>query len=136
MKLVLTADMIDETVSVIERENRMAQLLAKILFWLHLIIVAFLVFGFLLPKDYLLLHLWAVPLTILQWWFNKNQCILTQWQQKLEGKAKPQPGEESGFVLRLCEKMGWKPRKKQLILLIYGVLLMSFFLSLAGYGFF
>lgn len=105
------------------------QLLAKGIGFLHLGAIVFLLSGWLLPIEWLWLHLMAVPAVIVQWWMNQNQCVLTQWQHRLQGHR---PSEAEGaFVRDLFAKLGLKPSDRQLFLIIYGALAFSWALSLA-----
>ena len=44
----------------------------------HLLVVLFISFGFLLPKEYLWIHLCGWPLIRIHWLMNNNYCILSQ----------------------------------------------------------
>ena len=63
--------------------------LSSVLHILHKLIVYFMVFGFLLPKKYLIYHLIVWPLVWLHWKTNNNYCFLTQLESKLNGKESP-----------------------------------------------
>ena len=107
----------------------MRLILAKVVFAIHLASIVFLLFGCLFPLSVLPFHMILIPLVILQWWFNDNHCILTQLQLKLEGKTIT-PGEGGTFIRDLFAKVGLSPTDRQLLLIIYGLLLMSFSISL------
>jgi len=106
-----------------------SQFLAKLISLTHMSAILFLVFGFILPKVFLTFHIVAIILTVFQWKVNNNQCLLTQWQQRLEKKN--QFNELEGhFTQNLMKKMGFDLNRSQLFYLIYGVLFLSLNLSL------
>jgi hypothetical protein len=60
-------------------------ILTNLLVFIHTLIVFFLSWGFLLPKKYLIYHLFAWPIVWLHWQLNNQRCILTEWEFKLRG---------------------------------------------------
>lgn len=97
---------------------------AKSIFYIHLAFVIFFIFGWLLPKSFLLLHIISIPLVILQWRLNHDQCVLTQIQAKLEG-VELDHSEEGTFVKDLFSRLGMEFSRGQLMMIIYGLLLLS-----------
>ena len=106
------------------REIIMKLILAKFVFFLHLSTIAFLVFGCLLPRNFLVVHMISIPIVILQWWLNADQCILTQIQYWLEGRTLVR-GEGGTFVKTLFASMGLQPSRTQLIMIVYGFIILS-----------
>ena len=104
------------------------RILAKIVFWLHISAILFLVFGCLFPRAFLLFHIVSIPIVIVQWWFNGDQCVLTQIQYWLEGRP-IEKGEEGTFVKALLEKVGLQPSRTQTLLIVYGFILGSGLIS-------
>ncbi len=102
---------------------------AKLISLTHFSAILFLVFGFLISKAYLVFHIVAIVLTVFQWKVNNNQCVLTQWQHRLEKKNKSIE-LEGHFTQNLIKKMGFDLNRQQLFFLIYGVLFLSLNLSL------
>ena len=104
--------------------------MVRLISTVHLACLLFLVLGFLLPVSLVYYHLFAVPIVILQWWFNNNQCILTQWQKKFEPDFKDSDEKIEGhFTRELLLKAGLKLTDLQIQILIYVVLLISWGLS-------
>ncbi len=99
-------------------------LLIKLVVSFHMAALLFLVFGWLSPKALLPFHIVAIPVVVLHWWFNQNQCILTQIQHKLEGRPKS-TNSEGAFIRQLFLKIGWRCSDRWLLFTTYGVLLLS-----------
>ena len=105
--------------------------MSSIIGFIHLLCLVFLVFGFLFNSPITYVHLLAIPLVIVQWWFNNNQCILTQLQNKFNTKIEdPFENLEGNFTRDLLSKVGLTLTDKQLQILIYAVLFISWTLSL------
>jgi len=109
-------------------ENILRTILAQLVFILHILSIAFFTLGWLLPMQWLIVHICSVPLVILQWKFNNDQCVLTQVQLKLEGKV-VESDEQGQFIKGLFEKINLNLSHTQLFLVIYGLLFFSLFLS-------
>ena len=90
---------------------------------LHMSCVLFLFLGWALPKSALLAHLLFIPIVMLHWWTNGGQCVLTQLENRLRGKV---PKTAQGqFVSGVFAKIGLQPTRMQLMIFIYGVMLVS-----------
>ncbi|MCB0331865.1 MAG: DUF2784 family protein [Bdellovibrionales bacterium] len=77
----------------------MAKLLVLFIRALHYLIVAFNLFAWLCSDSLVLkIHLWFIPLMILQWKLNRNACVLTNLEQVLLGKPARGQEEESQFI--------------------------------------
>jgi hypothetical protein len=106
--------------------------LARIVCIIHLLAIGFIVFGWLLPQNFLIFHITFVPLTFLHWKTNNNRCVLTQLQKYFE-KGKVKKAEEGDFVRSLFKKMGLELSNKQLFFVIYGLMFLSLFISILRY---
>ena len=86
--------------------------LSLVIHFFHKLFVYFIVFGFLLPKKYLIYHLIAWPLVWFHWKTNNNYCFLTQIENRLNEQNVPnvvEAQENSGdteFMKRLFNSMG------------------------------
>ncbi len=68
-----------ETVAVGRRDA-----LGTLFFWLHVAIMAYIVTGWLLPgRVTLTFYLVFIPAVAVQWWFNRNSCILNNLESVL-----------------------------------------------------
>ena len=71
----------------------MRTVLAHTVRWVHLVLLVFNITACLLPYRLAwLIHVWMIPLLILQWKLNKNTCVLTNLENILLGV--PAYGEE------------------------------------------
>ena len=69
---------------------------------LHLVVVVFVVFGWVLPfKSSLIVHLWVVPLMIVQWLLNDGTCVLTNIENIITGEQKARSEQQGQFIKRL-----------------------------------
>ena len=107
--------------------------LGKIIGTLHIVSILFLIFGCLLSKSFLIVHLILIPIVIIQWLLNKDQCVLTQLQWALEGRTAPS-GEQGQFIKSLFNKIGWSFSDKQLFFIIYGIMIGSGLISFLRLG--
>ena len=89
----------------------MRHLLAEFLKISHLLIVAFVLFGWASPFFPLLAaHLIFVPLMILQWRLANDECLLTRWENRLRNK----PPSEQFIRPILIQVFGAAPEKQML----------------------
>jgi hypothetical protein len=78
----------------------------------HKLFVYFVVFGFLLPKKYLIYHLVTWPLVWFHWKTNNGYCFLTQLESRLNNKDSPNVVEahansgDSEFMRQLFNNIG------------------------------
>ena len=63
---------------------------ANIVLFIHIIGIIILLFGFMLPRKYLLYHLMILPFVFLNWLIDNNNCILTKLECTLRGEEKKQ----------------------------------------------
>ncbi len=103
-------------------------LLAKLVGLIHLLFIVYFIFGWLLPLSTLPWHLVAIVVVIGHWKCNNDQCLLTQWQRRLEGQSLS-PDDEGQFVKSLFKKLGRSPSRLQLMWVIYGLLIGSGMIS-------
>ena len=97
--------------------------------FIHLFCIVFLITGALWPRSFLIFHLVATPLVILQWVLNKNQCVLTQIQHRIEGRELN--NEQDGqFVRELFGKIGLSPSEKWLRMVVYVPLVLNWLVAL------
>ncbi len=110
------------------RVARTSFVLAKLVGFVHLLFIIYFILGWALPKATLPWHLLAIVAVIGHWKCNNDQCLLTQWQMRLEGKSIT-PDDEGQFVKSLFRKIGRSPSRGQLMLVIYGLLVGSGLIS-------
>lgn len=105
----------------------------KFLSALHLAIVLFVLFGFLFhSRSVLIFHLVFLPILILHWRTNAGVCYITQLQNKIEPNVKSKEELKGGFSEAIITKLtGHKPAPAQLKKIIYGLMIVSWMLSLA-----
>jgi hypothetical protein len=58
-------------------------LLLFLLYVIHNALIAYVAFGFLLPKKYLIYYVFFWPIMFLQWKVNGDRCFITEWEDKL-----------------------------------------------------
>ena len=75
----------------------------------HRILTYFTLFGFLLPRKYLIYHLFFYPSMIIHWMTNNNKCILTELEIKLSGRSWSE--FESSFGIKLFNSLGFNIKK-------------------------
>lgn len=63
---------------------------ANIILFIHIIGTVILLFGFILPKKYLLYYLMILPLVFLNWLIDNNNCFLTKLEYTLRGEKQQQ----------------------------------------------
>ena len=112
----------------------MTRALVKTISWVHILCIVYLLFGFLSPLPLLIFHLLAIPAVIMQWRMNNNQCVLTQLQKKVEALDKNASKElEGNFTKELFLKWGIILTDKQLLFVIYGLLISSWCVSFSRF---
>lgn len=99
---------------------------------LHLLIVLFVVFGSLLKAhNVLLFHLVLLPILVLHWQTNHGVCFLTQLENKIQKRKFAKSQLQGGFTEAMFRCVfGRKPSKVLLQNLIYGIMMMSWMISL------
>ena len=97
-------------------------------FVLHLVLVAFAAFGWLMP------YLCYIPVMFLQWQFNAGSCVLNNVETLIRfGRWRnPRNREEGAFLKTLVEDItGFQPTKHQMNGAIYCLISVFWFL---GFG--
>ena len=109
-----------------------ANLLVRFLKTLHLLIVLFVMFGFLAnSRSLLLAHLILLPLLILHWSTNHGVCYLTELEHKILGAVPLKSDLQGGFTESLIVKLtGRKPTRAFLKRLTFSVMGLSWLVSL------
>jgi len=72
-----------------------ANIFANIILLIHIIGIIILLFGFMLPRKYLLYYLMILPLVFLNWLIDNNNCVLT----KLECMLRDEKQEQSNAFI-------------------------------------
>jgi len=80
-------------------------LIYKFLDILHYLIILFILFGFLLPVEYLIYFLIIWPTIYIHWKFNNNICVLTQIEYIALGKKDIPPPVNYDFIKNTYKKM-------------------------------
>jgi len=80
------------------------KVLYYIVYSIHLIIIAIIWLGVLLPTSFLPYYLFSAPFILLHWELNGNKCILTQLEHKI--LQKPPPPTIYLYYARLFNKYG------------------------------
>jgi hypothetical protein len=97
--------------------------LGWVCFILHLALVAFAAFGWLIPWPPLLMfYLIYIPAMALQWRFNAGSCVLNNIETLIRTGRWRNPGnrEEGAFIKTLVEDVtGFQPTKRQMNRFIY-----------------
>ncbi len=109
-----------------------ANLLIRFLKILHLLIVLFVIFGFLAPNFAILCaHLIVLPLLVLHWSTNQGVCYLTEIEHNILGSVPLKSDLQGGFTESLIVKItGRKPTRIFLKRLTYSVMSFSWLISL------
>jgi hypothetical protein len=85
-------------------------------------------FGFILPKQYLLYHLLSFPIIYLHWMTNNNKCILSELEHYLKGTK--YDNESYEYVKKLYSELGFNIPKNKVSLVFYTHLGISFVISI------
>jgi len=83
--------------------------LDSFIFVIHILVLLFAVFGFLLPKKYLILHLLMWPAILIHWLTNDDKCVLTE----LEKNTQSDDEEYVHFSLKIHKILGLKRGKTE-----------------------
>ncbi|MGQ4649400.1 DUF2784 family protein [Lyngbya aestuarii] len=112
--------------------KQLTDLMITVLKAVHLAVLLFVIFGWILPiKLLLLLHIVFVPLMILQWQFNQGTCFLTNIENQLRGEGKEKQQQQGQFIKSLLGKcFNPLPSDSTIKLLIYGIIGLSWGISL------
>ena len=107
----------------------------RLIKWVHLAVLVFVLFGWALPGPTVwLVHGIFVPIMIVQWWVNDGTCILTNLENWVAGKKKEKDEEQGQFVKGLLSKcFDPLPSDEKIKVGLYGVLIISCSLSWLRY---
>ena len=101
-------------------------LLGNFCFWLHFAVMIYILGGWSIPlRPALAFYLAFLPAVAVQWWFNKNSCILNNIESKLRsGSWRDQSNGEEGAWLQtlLGDWLGIELTAFQVECLTYAVL--------------
>lgn len=106
---------------------------------IHFFLLIFLLLGWLFSsQNILLIHLLLIPLVILHWWTNSGACFLTQIEHRLSRVSSYTRRESQGEFSRslLAKLFGIELTNRQLAVLIYSCLVLSWMLSLLRFIYF
>jgi hypothetical protein len=109
------------------------QILIKALRLIHHVVLVFVLFGWAVPSPMVrLVHIIFLPLMVLQWQLNKGACLLTNLENYLLGKKIERSEQDSQFIRSAISKLSdWQPTKKQMGLIIYSAVSISWLISIA-----
>ena len=100
--------------------------LGHVCFWLHFAVMLFILAGWAMPaRDLLIFYEVFLPAVAVQWWFNKNSCVLNNLESKIRtgswrSAANP---EEGAWLLTLLQRwLGIPVTSLQVEILTYTVL--------------
>jgi hypothetical protein len=83
--------------------------LAKVVKYSHFSLGIFIVFGFLIPKKYLIFHIVFWPLLVIHWKTNNNKCVLTQVEHFLNDTKET---NDEPFILKHVKNFGFNVTEK------------------------
>ena len=107
-------------------DRRRRDALAQICFALHVVVMIFIIFGWIAPiRAVLLFYVVFLPLVVLQWQFNKNSCVLNNIESLVRtgGWRDPTNAEEGAWLLGLVRSvLGLELRPAQFDVFIHTML--------------
>ncbi len=115
---------------------RKRDLLGQFCFYLHFVVMIYIVSGWALPWHAVLaFYLVFIPGVFLQWQFNRDTCILNNtenWLRTGKWRDKENNPEEGTWLLTLAKSVtGLALTSRQMNMLTYGVLALVWLLALA-----
>jgi hypothetical protein len=112
----------------------MRDLLGNFCFYLHFAVMIYIVTGWLMPwRPLQVFYLLFLPAVAVQWWFNKNSCILNNIESYLRrGQWRdPTNVEEGAWLLTMARNLlGLKITPRQMDIFTYAVLMILWTLDL------
>jgi len=109
-----------------ESASRSRDLLGQACFWLHFAVMLYILAGWSIPyRPALAVYLAFLPAVAVQWWFNKNSCVLNNLESKLRtGSWRHESNAEEGAWLKtlIRDWLGIELTALQVELLTYAVL--------------
>ena len=100
-------------------------LLGRFCFWLHFAVMIYILSGWALPLRAALVFYEAFLLAVaIQWWFNKNSCVLNNIESKIRtGSWRSKSNvEEGAWLLTFFRSLGIPATHWQMEILTYSVL--------------
>lgn len=108
-----------------ERFGVRRDLLGHVCHLLHLGVMVYIVLGWVVPVHAaLLFYLAFLPLVVVQWWSNKNSCLLNNVEALIRtGRWRdPTNREEGAWLLTLAQSLGIPLTATQVDILTYGII--------------
>lgn len=99
--------------------------LGRFCFWLHFAVMIYILCGWAVPfRPALFFYEVFVPAVAIQWWFNKNSCVLNNIESKIRtGSWRHESNlEEGAWLLGLFRSFGIPATAWQMEILTYSVL--------------
>lgn len=99
---------------------------------IHRIIVYFILFGFLLPINFIHIHTIFLPMVYLYWKLNNDSCILTEIEYKLKNIDHENTQNELNypFIKKIFSEFGFTLTNKQMDKFITIYLITVWFISI------
>lgn len=109
------------------------RIVAPVLGFFHFLFIPYTLLAWLIPNAaWLIIHLVAVPIIVIQWHFNDGICMLNNLESWLRtGRWRDTTDPDQGaWIAGLVERvLGWRPSPRWFDGLIYGLLVVSWLLS-------
>jgi hypothetical protein len=110
----------------------MKKIVIEVLNKLHEMLVLLILFGWLLPRNYLIYYIFLYPLLLLHWKSNNGNCILTDWWIKLSGKDY-RKDSKNPFMSKMFKKYGINLTDKQTTFLLDYVYKITWLIAVLRY---
>ena len=108
--------------------------LATFCFYLHFAVMIYVAAGWLIPgRAVLAFYLLFLPVVMVQWWFNKNSCVLNNIESFLRTRnwrsaSNPEEGAWLGTLAR--DALGIEPTPLQIEIFTYAIMALFWGLGL------
>jgi len=108
-------------------------LLGSVCFYLHFAIMIFIVAGWLVPNRFgLVAYLTFLPAVMVQWWFNRNSCLLNNVESFMRSGSwrssnNPEEGAWLGTLAR--NTLGIQPTPLQIDVFTYAIMALFWLLG-------
>jgi len=101
--------------------------LGRVCFWLHFGVMLYVLLGWSAPtRAALVFYELFLPAVAIQWWFNKNSCVLNNLESKIRTGSWRSPAnpEEGAWLLTLIRSwLGLPVTPLQMEFVTYGILI-------------
>jgi hypothetical protein len=94
-------------------------ILSKIIQIFHIIIIFYIIFGFLTPYPYLWIHFFYLIIILIQWIIYNNRCILTDLDVYINEGTIIDDNNNYSLMNIFYKKIGIELSEKQLIVISY-----------------